>query len=149
MSNEKSILFPTDFSQTGDEAFELAVSLAKERQAKLIIVHVEEPPPAYGGGEMYYGALDPDTKQLSNMLKKIVPDDANVKFEHRLISGSPAGALVRLAKDDDIDMIVMGTHGRSGLARVLMGSIAEEVVRRAPCPVLTYRHQNRLKADSR
>jgi nucleotide-binding universal stress UspA family protein len=135
----KNILFPTDFSHSGDAALELATSLARDSGATLLIVHVEEPPVAYGGGELYYGIPDPNTDQLAEMLEKVVPTDPAVPHEHKLITGSPIGALLKLAKNANVDMIVMGTHGRTGLTRLLMGSVAEAIVQRAPCPVLTYK----------
>lgn len=135
--SDRKIIFPTDFSHTGDAALRLATSLAREHQATLLIVHVEEPPAAYGGGEMYYGMPDPVTEDLQKMLSEISPTDAQVPHEHRLITGDPATAIARLAEEENAEMIVMGTHGRTGLLRLLMGSVAEAVVRRAPCPVLT------------
>ena len=73
------------------------------------------------------------------MLKEVVPTDPQVACEHRLLTGDPAVAIARLAEEEHADLIVMGTHGRTGLTRLLMGSVAEAVVRRAPCPVLTYK----------
>jgi universal stress protein A len=131
------ILFPTDFSTAGQTALELATSLARDRGAKLVIAHVEEPPMAYGGGELYYGIEMPDRKELEKMLSEVVPTDPSVGHEHRLVIGSPASAIVYLAEKEGVEMIVMPTHGRTGLLRVLMGSVAEEVVRKAKCPVLT------------
>jgi nucleotide-binding universal stress UspA family protein len=57
-----------------------------------------------------------------------------------MLTGDPANAIVKLADEEHVDMIVLGTHGRTGLARLLMGSVAEAIVRRANCPVLTYKH---------
>jgi nucleotide-binding universal stress UspA family protein len=136
MSTPK-ILFPTDFSTAGRAALETATALARDRGAKLLIVHVEEPPIAYGGGELYYGIDEPDRHELQRMLSEVVPTDPAVGFEHRLLLGNPAGAIVHLAEKEAVDMIVMPTHGRTGLVRLLMGSVAEEVVRKAKCPVLT------------
>ena len=135
--NTPTILFPTDFSTIGQTALELATSLARDRGTKLLIVHVEEPPVAYGGGEMYYGIEEPNREDLQRMLSEVVPTDPTVGYEHRLCTGSPAGAIVHLAEKEGVDMIVMPTHGRTGLVRLLMGSVAEEVVRKAKCPVLT------------
>ena len=73
------------------------------------------------------------------MLSEIKPADPEVPYEHRLITGDPATAVVELADEEAVDMIVMGTHGRTGLSRLLMGSVAEAVVRRAKCPVLTFK----------
>ena len=137
--NASKILFPSDFSHTGDSALEMATALARDAGATLVIVHVEEPPMAYGGGDVYYGVAEPATDDLLRMLKDIKPADPQVPYQHRLISGQPASAIARLAEDENIDMIVMGTHGRSGLSRLLMGSVAEAVVRHAKCPVLTYK----------
>ncbi len=137
--SERKILLPTDFSHTGDAALELATTLARERGAKLLIVHVEEPPAAYGAGEMYYGMPDPVTDDLRKMLDQVGPTDSRVACERRLITGDPATAIAHLAQEEGVELIVMGTHGRTGLMRLLMGSVAEAVVRRAPCPVLTLR----------
>ncbi len=133
------ILFPSDFSHTGDAALEMATALARDAGATLVIVHVEEHPMAYGGGDVYYGVAEPATADLLRMLEDIKPADPQVPYQHRLITGKPASAIARLAEDENIDMIVMGTHGRSGLSRLLMGSVAEAVVRHAKCPVLTYK----------
>ncbi len=133
------ILVPTDFSHSGDAALELATMLARDTGAQIEIVHVEESPLAYGGGEMYYGIPEPNAGELRNMLLKIVPADPSIGYRHHLLMGDPADALTRFAADEGIDMIVMGTHGRSGLMRILMGSVAEAVVRRATCPVLTFK----------
>jgi nucleotide-binding universal stress UspA family protein len=133
----KKILFPTDFSTIADQALDYAATLAKENGAKLLIVHIAELPAAYGAGEMYYGIPEPDTDELLRMLHNVVPRNPPVDHEYRLLKGDPAREIVRVAKDDTVDLIVMSTHGRTGLGRVLMGSIAEAVVRRAHCPVLT------------
>jgi universal stress protein A len=131
----KKILFPTDFSHCSDAALPVATSLARDTGAKLLIAHVEEPPMAYGGGEMYYGMPDPITDDLRAMLQRVVPPDPNVPYEHHLVIGDPATAVAELAASEGVDLIVMGTHGRTGLRRLLMGSVAEAIVRRAPCPV--------------
>jgi nucleotide-binding universal stress UspA family protein len=84
--------------------------------------------------------LDPTANELVSLLEAVKPGDPNVAFEQRMLTGDPAGALVDFAKEEQIDLIVLGTHGRSGLSRLLMGSVAEAVVRRAECPVLTFKH---------
>lgn len=139
--NAKKILFPTDFSHTGDAALQLATTLARESGATLIIAHIEEAPNVYAGGEFYYGIPNPPTEELQRMLGEIKPTDPSVPYEHRLLTGDPAAAIVRLAEDENVDMIIMGTHGRTGIVRVLMGSVAEVVVRRAKCPVVTYKRK--------
>jgi nucleotide-binding universal stress UspA family protein len=146
--NAPTILYPTDFSELGKSALDLATSLARDRGARLLIVHVEEPPIAYGGGELYYGVEEPDRGLLQRMLANVVPLDAAVHYEHRLLSGSPARAIVQCAETESVDMIVMPTHGRTGLLRLLMGSVAEEVVRKAKCPVLTVKGVVRAPAKA-
>lgn len=135
----KTIVFPTDFSTASDAALEHAAVLAASTGAALLTVHVEEPPLAYGGGELYYGIPEPDSARILNMLEDVKPKDPSVPFTHRLTMGDPAGEIVRIAEDEKAEMIVLGTHGRTGMTRLLMGSVAEAVVRRAPCPVLVYR----------
>lgn len=136
----KTILFPTDFSHCGDEALALATSLARDTGAKILIVHVEELPMAYGTGHMYYGPTEPSQAQLTEMLHSIKPEDPQVEFEHHLLMGNPATEISRFADENSVDMIVLGTHGRSGLFHLLMGSVAEAVVRHANCPVVTFKH---------
>lgn len=144
--NGQKILYPTDFSSPGRTALEMASCLAHDRGAKLLIVHVEEPPTAYGGGELYYGVQEPNVEELQRMLSEVVPTHPSVPYEHRLVMGSPAIAIVELAEKEGVSMIVMPTHGRSGLMRLLMGSVAEEVVRKAKCPVLTVKAASRTAA---
>jgi nucleotide-binding universal stress UspA family protein len=104
---------------------------------------------AYGGGEMYIALDDDETKgELRRMLGNVVPTDHNVPFEHRLLVGEPATAIVEDAEKEGADLIVMGTHGRTGLSRLLMGSVAEAVVRRAKCPVLTVKHPAQVPAQT-
>lgn len=132
----RKVLFPTDFSDAGKHALELATSLARDGGGSLVIVHVEEPPTAYGGGELYY-VQEPDREELKKRLAAVMPADPAVSCVHKLLVGDPAEAIIQVADSERVDLIVMGTHGRRGLTRLLMGSVAEAVVRRAACPVLT------------
>lgn len=145
----KRIVFPTDFSHCSDAALEYATVLARESGGTLLIVHAEESPVAYGGGEMYYGILEPTFAELERMLNEIRPTDPEVKYEHRLLrgDGGPAHRIVQFAKDEKADLIVMGTHGRTGFKRLLMGSVAEAIVRRAPCPVLIMKQHSGKNAS--
>lgn len=141
------IVFPTDFSTVSDAALAHAVALAKDRDAELVILHVEEPPTAYGGGEMYYGMPEPDTEAIQKMLSEIVPPGGTVPYRHRLVTGNPADEIVRVADEEGAELIVMATHGRTGLMRLLMGSVAEAVVRNAKCPVLSFKPSEAVAAD--
>jgi nucleotide-binding universal stress UspA family protein len=144
-----TIVFPTDFSTASDAALTHAEALARQSHARLLIVHVEEPPMAYGGGELYYGLPEPNSERILKMLEDVKPTDPSVPFAHRLTIGDPAGEIVRIAGEEKAEMVVMGTHGRTGMTRLLMGSVAEGVVRRAPCPVLVYRETPEKLAESR
>jgi len=136
---QKTILFPTDFSTASDAALVHAEALARQSGARLLIVHVEEPPLAYGGGELYYGLPEPGSDRILRMLEDVRPKDPAVPFAHRMTMGDPAAEVVRIATEEAAEMIILGTHGRTGMLRLLMGSVAEAIVRQAPCPVLVYR----------
>jgi nucleotide-binding universal stress UspA family protein len=132
----KSILHPTDFSPQADYAYRLACALARDYSARLIVMHVKMlPTVAYGE----FAALPPEPEEtmenLKERLMELKPRDCAV--EYVLTEGVPAEEIVNVARDKQCDLILMGTHGRTGLGRLLMGSVAELVVRRASCPVLT------------
>jgi nucleotide-binding universal stress UspA family protein len=146
--NARKILFPTDFSPASQEALKWATSLARDSGASITIVHVEEPPMAYGGGEMYIGDDEGHREELKKSLVQVVPGDPSIRFEHKLLVGDPATAIVQTADDEHADFIVIGTHGRTGLTRLLMGSVAEAIVRRAQCPVLTIKQPVAVEAHS-
>ena len=135
------ILVPVDFSNYDARAVALATSLAKDSGAELVILHVVEHPSAYGEGALYHGLPEPSIETLRVMLHDIKPPDGTTRFEHRFLRGHPAETIVEVAAAEEADLIVMGTHGRTGVHRLLMGSVAESVVRHAPCPVLTYRSE--------
>lgn len=134
--NVKTILFPSDFSSKGDEAFDYAAAMAQQNGSKLLVAHVEEPPVVYGEGTFYYGVPEPDEDALREMLVKLKPHHTGVTCEHLLLKGSPAEAIIECAKENNVDMIVMSSHGRTGLGRMLLGSVAESVMRHAECPIL-------------
>jgi nucleotide-binding universal stress UspA family protein len=135
----KKVVFPTDFSRTSKAALSFAESLVRDQGGKLYIVHVEEPPAAYGGGDLFYGIPSATLEDVKRLLLSFVPSDPNVAFEHHLVHGAPAEAITEFAESVDADLIVIGTHGRTGLNRMLMGSVAEAVVRHANRPVLTFK----------
>ncbi len=135
--NAKKILVPVDFSSGSEAALDLATSLAHDSGAKLLIAYVQVTPLAVGGGEFIYTVPEPPSDKLQARLAKVLPKDPNIPVEHRLLHGDPSDCIVKLADDEQVDFIVMGTHGRRGLTRILMGSVAELVVRWAKCPVIT------------
>jgi nucleotide-binding universal stress UspA family protein len=136
----KTILHPTDFSENSAFAFRLACALARDYGARLVLVHVAPPPfGAYSEG-IYLPTPEGYLEPLEDELKKLQPHDSNIAVEHRLVDGEAAPMILKVAAEVKADVIVMGTHGRTGLARLVMGSVAEQVVRKARCPVLTVKH---------
>ena len=141
MLTRKTILYATDFSAEARPAFEVACALADEGGGRLVILHVERPPLATLGGTAGVPPLpnEYDRERLWQELQAIQTARASITVEHRLEYGDPAAVILKVAEEIAADLIVMGTHGRTGLRRLLMGSMAEQVVRKAPCPVLTVR----------
>ena len=133
----KAILHPTDFSDPANLAFQLACSMASTHQARLIVLHVC---PSSMATSEFEAALLPSAAQkelLREELGRFQPLDPNVQVEYRFQEGEPVEEILRVARESHCDLIVMGTHGRTGLNRLVMGSVAEEIVRTAPCPVVT------------
>jgi nucleotide-binding universal stress UspA family protein len=140
------ILVPLDFSTTSDAALDFARTVARSFGASLHLLHVFEDPVLATGFAEAYAPLPPDTRaaliddagrQLANRLSG--EDREQFRATTDVISGLSAMAIVEYAQDHDIDLIVMGTHGRTGMAHLVIGSVAERVVRLAKCPVLTVR----------
>ncbi|HZL88792.1 MAG TPA: universal stress protein [Pirellulaceae bacterium] len=142
------ILVPTDFSEGSEMALDWATVLARDTGATLLLLHVEAIPLTTGGGEFMYLDTRPPTAELAERLERVAPKDPGVPVVRRLLTGDPASAILRTAEEEDVELIVMGTHGRRGITRLLMGSVAEEVVRKAPCPVLTVKQPARVAAHA-
>ena len=126
------ILVPIDWAELSNRAFQLAASLARDHNAELVVLNVVPlPVEMYGPpGECY---LD----HLLVELRRTKPSDPNTRVQYLLAEGKPAPEILRVATEAKCDLIVMGTHGRTGLNRFIMGSVAEEVLRLARCLVLT------------
>lgn len=133
----KTILHPTDFSERSEPAFRLACALARDYGARLVVVHVEAFPSVLYGEGIALPVSAVDQQALKDELLRVKSPDARVVVEHRLFKGDAAAEIVAAAEDTKADIIVMGSHGRTGLARMVLGSVAEKVMRRAPCPVVT------------
>jgi nucleotide-binding universal stress UspA family protein/dienelactone hydrolase len=133
----RTILHPTDLSEPSAGAFRLACALARQYEARLILLTVF-PPPITGAEEVDRTRPDSVADDLLSKLRGLNPDPA-IQTEYQVAEGDPAEMIVEAAKRNQADLIVMGTHGRSGLHRALMGSVAEGVSRKATCPVLTMR----------
>ena len=132
----RTILHPTDLSETSQAAFRLACALARDYKAELIVLHVYPPP--VDGAEAVDRQRDADFENtLKEQIRRAAPEDPAIRMDYEIEEGSAAEVILEAAKT--CDLIVMGTHGRTGLSRVLLGSTAERVVREAPCPVATVR----------
>ena len=129
MVHIKKILYPTDFSSYSNQAYLHAVTLAETHGASLTIVYVYAPNTEGG-----------DRRHWRSQLEQIRPAKPGIPVHHVFLEGDPAGEIVRYGRDAGIDLIVMGTHGHTGLAHVLLGSVTSKIIRQAPCPVLTVRH---------
>ncbi len=152
-----NILVPTDFSESAMAAYEYALSIAKTFQSKIYLIHVYEPLVYYS--EAPLGLPDMFTMEQNiqaaseQSMKKIVDEYfhgrretyGDIEVESILTQGKPFIEIIKAAREKNADMIIMSSHGRSALEHILLGSVTEKVVRKAPCPVLTVRGQGAFK----
>lgn len=136
-----TLLHAMDFSGTAQEALRYACNLALDHEARLVSVYVE-PPLIYTEMPMVFDSLDEGQylDRIREAFRALTECDARfgaIPFEALIRQGDPATEIVRLALERNCDWIVMGSHGRTGIARLLMGSVSEQVLRTAHCPVLT------------
>jgi nucleotide-binding universal stress UspA family protein len=138
-------LVPTDFSTYADQALDYAIALAGKLPARLTLLHVVHSVPLWVEGDMGRALPDVYLRQLEAQAQQELEQRqqrlqaAGVQGTILLVHGMPFQRIIDLARDQQIDLIIMGTHGRTGLQHVLLGSVAEKVVRLAPCPVLIVR----------
>jgi nucleotide-binding universal stress UspA family protein len=125
MVHIKKILYPTDFSSYSNQAYFHALALAETHGASLTIAYVYTPHVDQG-----------DRSYWRSQLEQIHPENRTIAVRHVFLEGDPAEEIVRYSTDTGMDVIVMGTHGRTGMDRLLMGSVAEQVLRGAPCSVM-------------
>lgn len=135
------ILVPTDFSETSEAAVRHGVELARTFDAALILLYVgdavHEVATEFPLG-LDASLLDAERERLLRVLSPT--EQVQIHPEFVMASGSPAAEIVRCADEREVDVIVMGTHGRGGVSHLLLGSVAEQVIRTAPCPVLVIRN---------
>ena len=144
MINLKTILVPSDFSECSDAALRYGLELARRFDAELHLLHVVQDPAtqpwaAEGLSVPLFEAVDQWQKDARQRLINAVPAGDMRRVTAVTTVATPCQEILRYAADENVDLIVMGTHGRGGVSHMLLGSIAERVVRRAPCPVLTVR----------
>ncbi|MFN3200796.1 MAG: universal stress protein [Bradymonadia bacterium] len=147
MLSIKRILVPIDFSACSQHALDYALTFAERFEARVDLLHVYEPPFDLGDVPVQVGDAPPlpiseyIRVQVRNNLEVMLDQcPEHIQVTSHLITGRVDHEVVELAERESIDLIIMGTHGRTGLSRFFLGSVAERVLRRANCPVLTVRH---------
>lgn len=146
MKDFKTILFALDFSQSSDYAFQYALSLTRKYQARLLIVHIINEPVDLRGFYVPHISFEKLEQEIEEGAKKMMEkfcreqlgDYSN--YETFLLPGIPYDEIIKKAEEQSADLIIMGTHGRTGLDHVLFGSTAEKVVRKSAIPVMTIRY---------
>jgi nucleotide-binding universal stress UspA family protein len=142
----KRILVPTDFSRQSEAALAYGIAFVEQFNAALHLLHIVE---TIVGGETLpwrLGSREEVERAIESAawddLRRVLPseDQKRLRAELALEWGTPFVEIIRYARSHEIDLITMGTHGRGGVKHLLMGSVAENVVRSSPCPVLTVRH---------
>jgi universal stress protein A len=137
------LLCPIDFSETSYRALEAAKQLARDNDAELVLAHVWHPPPYVYGAEppisshVIQDLIDDATRKLQSVERET--SKTTGKLSTRFLTGVPWDQIVGCARAEAVDLIVIGTHGRTGIKHVLLGSVAEQVVRHAGCAVLVVR----------
>jgi nucleotide-binding universal stress UspA family protein len=145
--NMQRILCPIDFSESADHALRYAAALAETFSAELTLLHVVAPVvAALPGDTTLPDTLQADIDDLAEACRERLEQTVGkmaangVPVQHKILNGVPFVEIIRYARESETDLIVMGTHGRTGLGHLLIGSVAERVVRKSPCPVLTVKH---------
>ncbi len=143
----KRILVPIDFSQPSKNALRYATSFAKHFRAELLLVYVVEP--AVYPGDLSFGQIgiphiekemrERGKKELERLVKEHVA--GQVASRAKIRTGKPFLEIIGMAKEEDVDLIIIATHGHTGVEHIIFGSTAEKVVRKAPCPVLVVRSE--------
>ena len=141
----KKVLVPIDFSDYSKSSLRYAVNFAKQFNAEIYLIYVIEPviyPPDFSMGQIAIPSVNAEwgeraKEELENLAKTEIPEGVNVKTI--LKNGKPFMEIIDAASEEDVDLIIIATHGHTGVEHILFGSTAEKVVRKAPCPVLTLR----------
>jgi len=139
------ILFATDFSATSEHAFDYAFTLAKKFNARLIVMHVINEPVDLRGFYVPHISFEKLEQEIANGAEKMMQKFCRTKikefenYECCIVAGIPYEEILKKADQEKVALVVLGTHGRSGIDHLLFGSTAERVVRKALCPVMTVR----------
>ena len=145
MINLRRILVPTDFSETSEAALRYGIALTRRFVARIYLLNVPDHPGKAAEAEYPIGIFETMQNAAYDRLRQLLTAQElrELQPECAMRIGQPADEIVRYGHHHSIDLIVMGTHGREGVMRAVLGSVAETVVRRAPCPVLTVHHPER------
>lgn len=148
MNKIEKIFVPTDFSPCSQEAIAYAVFLAEQLNATILLTHILEPI-SYPIDFAMIEYADYDQMKTVQALDRIARSwrQKGIRIETHLFKGNPVTEIVKKAKELECDLIVMGTHGRTGMAHLMTGSVAERVIRTASVPVLTVRQQTGETAE--
>ena len=145
MIRVKNILVPTDLGEHSAKAVLYGAELAATFGADPHLRHIVDTTPLmYGEMGDYYPpetVAEPEAAAVKQLDGLTIASADNLQVNRKVVQGRPFVEIVRYAKDNEIDMIVIGTHGRFPIAHMLLGSVAEKVVRKAPCPVLVVRDE--------
>ena len=147
MTEITRILYPTDFSESSAAVLVPMVTLARFFQAEVVVLHVVErlpmPSEGYFPTDTWQALVEENEREAVAQLDQLARalKGEGVAVSTRLVVGSVVPGILRIAKEEGVDLIAMGTHGRTGLSSVLLESVADKVIRLAPCPVLTVRNQ--------
>ena len=141
--NIKRILCPVDFSEFNRPANEYASMLAKSTGARMIYLHIYLPEIAFSNPE-FFDAESEEKRLLAKLEEEFSPCVPGIDASYVVEFGTPTEGIVNYANNNEIDLVVLGTHGRTGLLRVVMGSVAEAVVRKTDCPVLAIKADNQV-----
>lgn len=143
--NISKVLVPIDFSDYSKSALKYAVNFVKHFEAQLFLVYVVEPviyPPDFSMGQIAIPSVDLEMdKRAIDELNKLAEQEipAEIKVKSIVKTGKPFIEIIETASEENVDLIIIATHGHTGMEHILFGSTAEKVVRKAPCPVLTLR----------
>lgn len=140
------ILCPIDFSKYNQVANDYASALAQSTGASITYLHTYLPDPVYGDASLF-DAEEHENRFRQKLEDEFQPTCDGVEATYAVVFGTPADRILRFAEENEIDMIVIGTHGRTGLKRLIMGSVAESIVRRATCPVLAIKTPAQVTQD--
>ncbi|MFO0958057.1 MAG: universal stress protein [Isosphaeraceae bacterium] len=140
MMSFRSILYPTDFSACSEAAIPMARALAREQGAKLVLLHIAPIEIIPDGAYVVPMDLDAYREALDELRRRLEGPDMKLAIETDIRQGDAADEILKAADAWRSDLIVMGTHGRTGLGRLVLGSVAEAVMRHANCPVLTIKN---------